>query len=222
MVEEKLSPKQLQAEKKIGEWLRKGRDDFSYFLFNFAKTLDTHDKEMPIKSFPDFTYLQILAEKFPTERKILIVKSRQMMITWLCTAYCLWDTLWHQGRFWFIVSKKEEDANELVDRVKFIFYHLPRFVKDFVKIKDVYCKLEFIDNHSKVWGVSQDASALRTYTASGIFSDELAFQPYAEKSYAAYKPTLDKQGQFIGVSTPDVKNFFYRLLYDEMKNESSN
>jgi len=54
------------------------------------------------------------------------------------------------------------------------------------------------------------------HTASGIFADEMAFQEQAEDAFTAARPTFLGGGRFTGVSTPNFRNFWYRMVYDKM------
>lgn len=186
-----------------------------FAITKFFKTNDPLDKVNPIKTFPQFDYIKYLLQVYMTERLILVMKSRQMMVTWLTVAWYLWNAITKQERQYFFISKKEKDADKLVKRALFIFHHLPQELQYYYgPVSDKYCELRFEKTGSLINGVSQDSEALRMYTASGIFSDEMAFQEQAEKSWMAIRPTLDSGGQFIGVSTPNGKNFFYKLLFD--------
>lgn len=199
---------------KLGNWIKRCQSDFSFFLFECCKTNDPHDSANPVKYFPKYPFLVEIAKIFPSVKKLIFAKARQMLISWICCAYILWDIMFHPYKKWFIVSKKEETANEILDRVKFLFEHLPHFLKDRWTVeRNVYCKFQLMETKGVVTAVSQDADALRTFTASGIFSDEMAFQPFAGKAYRGYMPTIEK-AQFIGVSTPNGKNFFYKLYAD--------
>jgi len=200
------------AEMKLQLLLLKLRDDPKLFIYNFCYTYDPQDKDNPIKKFPRKEYIDKLIDYYLRERLILICKSRQMMLTWLIVLLNLWDAMFHVGRQIFFVSKKEEDANSIVRRAEFVFEHLPPFLK--IKKISKYCYLGFPQMLSEIRGVSQNADALRTYTASVVFFDEMAFQPYAREAYQAIRPTIESGGKFIGVSTPNGKNFFYNLLFD--------
>lgn len=201
-------------ENKVQTWIVKAQKDFNYFLFEMCKTNDPHDNKNPVKFFPKYPYLIEIANILQHNQKILIAKARQMMISWICCAYLLWEILFKKYKVWFIVSKKEDVANEMLDRIKFMFNNLPLFIKSrFTVEKSIYCRFQIKETKSGIIAVSQDADALRSFTASGIFSDEMAFQPFAEKSFRGYMPTLEN-AKFIGVSTPNGKNFFWKLFYD--------
>jgi hypothetical protein len=183
----------------------------------FCRTLDEHDRDNPIKLFPDKQCIDDLISLFLSEQLLLIEKSRQMMATWTFVACHLWDAMFHPARRIFFQSKKELDANNLVDRAKFIYEHLPEEMKAMYPCNPyAYCKLEFGKWHSIIQGVPQGGDVLRQYTASRLFSDEMSFQEKADEAFIASKPTIDGGGSFIGVSTPNGKEFFYLLCRDKV------
>lgn len=201
------------------EAITKASEDFVYFLCKFVYTLDEHDENNPIKKFPmEKEYLKELAEIITKEKLLLIEKSRQMLVTWICIAYCLWMAMFHQGKRVFIQSKKEHDADELLNRAKFIYKHLPDLMKNQYKADEpmAYCVLRFGKLDSIIQATAQGADVLRQFTASLILSDEMAFQEKAEEAFIAAKPTITGGGQFIGVSSPNFKEFFYLLKSDKI------
>jgi len=142
------------------------------------------------------------------------------MITWLMVALHLWLFLYHKGQLIFFQSKKEIDSNELVNRAKFIYEHLPNEIRQIHSVKMSYLKIKAgkgtPNEYSRIIGIPQGKDVLRQYTASAIFSDETAFQDMAEESYMAAKPTIDGGGRYTAVSSANGGNFFYRLLKGEL------
>src|SRR3972149_3872947 len=91
-----------------------------YFIFDSTRlvTKDEHDAKEPVKPFPDSLYLRALLDTLLVSGRLLapesaalarraghslewlhclytsgmlaVEKSRQMMVTWLVCAYCLW------------------------------------------------------------------------------------------------------------------------------------
>lgn len=197
--------------------LRKSATDFGFFCRNFVYTLDEHDEDNPTKPIPmEKKYLSDLASIFQTERLLIIEKSRQMMVTWIGMAYCLWVGMFHEGRRVFVQSKKEKDADELINRAKFIYSHLPEYFKIRYRANEPmsYLTIKFGKHNSVIQGIPQGADVIRQYTLSLLWSDEMAFQEKAEEAFVSAKPALSGGGQFIGVSTPNFKEFFYRLRSD--------
>ena len=84
-----------------------------------------------MKTFPDKEYIQFFVRKWLKHKILFVPKSRQMMVSWLCVALYLWDTQFHEARFTCFQSKREEDADELVKRLKHIWDSEPVFLKRF-------------------------------------------------------------------------------------------
>lgn len=203
------------------EEIKRARDDLFFYLDTMVYTQDEHDSENPIKPLPmEKEYLRDVVTLFLNEPLLLIEKSRQMLITWVMVACHLWDAQFHEGRRIFFQSKKEKDANALVDRAKLIYNHYPEPYKTVIHqlypANQSYLKLEFPKHTSIIEGTPQGGDQLRMYTASRIFSDEMAFQERAEEAFIAAKPTITGGGSYIGVSTPNFKNFWYLLKSDEV------
>lgn len=190
------------------------------FVFRYCKTLDPHDRKNPIKLIPRHPYLEKMVEEWEANQLVLVVKSRQMMASWLFTALHLWDAMYHKGRSIFFISKKEEDAGfgnqlSLLGRVEFILDNLPEKMRPKYKKGIRPPKVEFPEQYSSIMACSQEAEALRQFTASRVMSDEMAFQERAEQAYIAMKPTLDGGGCLTGISTPNGRqNLFYFLVND--------
>ena len=147
------------AEMKIGQVVQLIKEDPKEFIFNFCWTLDEQDEAEPIKRFPKLEYIGEVIDLWVKERLVLIVKSRQMMMTWLMVALHLWLAMYFKGRHIFFVSKKEEDANALIDRAEFIWEHLPEWLR--VPMKRKYCYMVFEGMGSVIQAVSQESDALR-------------------------------------------------------------
>lgn len=191
----------------------KCRRDLWYWLTHWVWTLDSHNKENPVKAFPRKEYLKTVTEIWSKEKLLLIPKSRQMMITWLITALYLHEAQFNKGRNIFFQSKKERDADALVERAKFIFNHQPYFLKP--KSKQVYCELSFPLLNSKIQGIPQGGDQIRMHTASGIFMDEAAFMHEAEDAFTAAKPSIDGGGRITMVSSANP-GFFESLVNDKI------
>lgn len=151
-------------------------------------------------------------------------------MSWTCIPLYLWDTIFHAGRFNGFVSKKEDDAGELISRAEFIYRHIPewRIPKELLpKIggKGTMTKsppvLEFPELNSKLQGFPMGADQLRQFTLSGIFGDECAFWEDAEEFYAATKPTLDGGGRMTLVSSR-APGFFKKIVFDRIDSPDYN
>ena len=194
------------------------------FLTDCVYTLDQVDQRCPIKPFPsDLEYLEFLTALWVAETKIAIPKSRRMTCSWNFIALYLWDTMFKTGRFNGFVSKKEDDAGDLVGRAEFIFQQIPewRIPKALLPaIKNGRMSkqppiLEFPDLNSKIQGFPQGAGQLRQYTLSGILGDECAFWEQAQQFYSASAPTLEGGGKMTLISSRSP-GFFKKIVFDRL------
>lgn len=206
------------------------RDDPLLFLTHCVFTHDEVDAERPIKPYPsDLLYLQFLTHMWVNKRRLAVPKSRRLTVSWTFIALALWDCIFHKGRSWALVSKKEEDSKELVQRAKFIYDHIP---KDMIS-PDLLPKLkrgemqasppamEFTDIYSKIQGFPSGANQMRQRGFSGLFFDEVAFWDEAEAAYASAEPTVKGGGRMVMVSTR-FPGFFQKIVYDKLDSKDLN
>lgn len=153
------------------------------------------------------------------------------MLSWIMVALYLWDTQFHKGRLTFFQSKKADDANDLVKRAKLIWDNEPKFLKKYEnngEFKDLICNpqnqgqhvygsFNLPDIHSEIRGIPEGGDVIRMHTASGILSDEMAFQPEAKLAFTAARPTLSAHGRWTGVSTAEDNTFFEDMVFDRLE-----
>lgn len=186
------------------------------FLLECCYTKDQVDQVKPIKLLPNREYARLYVKLWQKYPLIAVPKTRRMTMSWYTVALHLWDAIFHGGRYMAFVSKKEDDADELVKRAEFIFDHIPtdKISRDLLPQKESkFCVLSFPDIDSKIEGFPQGADQLRQFTFSRIFGDECAFWEYAQKFYAASFPTIEGGGCMTLISSP-TPGFFKKLCFD--------
>jgi len=187
----------------------------------FAYTKDEHaDGTESVKPFPtreEKPYVWEFLDEALRDQIKLCEKSRQMMITWSMCVLLLWVCKFQKNRLCFVQSKKEEDAANLVyngdpmqARCSFLEFNLPEPLRSDVTCS--YAKMRFTDSGSLLWGIPEGGDQIRSYTASWIFSDEFAFQPEAEASYRAARPSIAGGGRFIAVSTAQPGAYMEHMI----------
>lgn len=207
----------MGAENPVENFIRYRQDPWA-FITECVYTQDQVDKLEPIKLFPDKEYLRLYCKLWLKYPLLAIPKTRRMTMSWATISLYVWDTIFHQGRFNAFVSKKEDDANELVNRAKFILDNIDpkKLPKDLLPTyQHKFNILNFPEINSKIQGFPQGADQLRQFTFSGIFGDESAFWEKAQEFYAASFPTIDGGGRMTLVSSP-APGFFKRLVFDAM------
>lgn len=200
------------------------------FLTHCVYTHDEVDSENPIKRYPvHLEYLRFLVGCWMRKKKLAIPKSRRLTVSWTFIALAVWDVIFHKGRSWAFVSKKELDSLELVQRAKFIYDHIPpeMIAPDLLpkpkrgEMQSSPPVLEFAEIYSKIMGFPSGGNQLRQRGFSGILEDECAFWEDAEAAYASAEPTIKGGGRMVMVSTR-YPGFFKKIVYDRLDEKDLN
>ena len=188
------------------------------FVINLCFTRDEVDVKSPVKTLPNKEYLRLYAKIWELYPLLAIPKTRRMTFSWTTIALYTHEFIFNRVRSFAFVSKKEDDANELVLRAKFFLDHIPNDLFPRELIPEYEYKFNYLYSKSmdsKIQGFPQGADQLRQFTFSGVFGDESAFWDKAEEFYSATFPTIDGGGRMTLVSSV-APGFFKRLCYDAM------
>lgn len=200
---------------RTGVELAKCAADAAYFCDNYGIIDDAQGHgdgggTMPFRLWP--AQVRVMWQLM-TVRLLIILKARQLGISWLCCAYALWMCLFSPGKMVLCFSQGQAEANELLRRIKVLYERLPEWMLDALPkiIKDNTGELEW-DNGSRVKSLPATQKAGRSLTASLVILDEAAFLQWAGALYTALKPTIDGGGQLIILSTANgLGNLFHQL-----------
>jgi len=149
-----------------------------------------------------------------SERLLLILKARQLGISWLLLAYALHLCLFRVGRLALTFSIGQAEANEMLRRVHVMYWRLPEEVRKNLPqpIKDNTEEIAW-DNGSRILSLPARKTAGSGYTASLVILDEFAKNQWAREIYTAVKPTIDGGGQMIILSSAHgAGNLFHEMV----------
>src|SRR3990172_4694067 len=194
MIEQQL--KKLSTDEKIKMLREIYAKDFHRFMKDLVYTMDEHDKTgNALKKIPyEWPYIQQLCDELLNESWLLLWKSRQILATWVCVSYCLWVALFHPGKKVAVQSKKSDDADALIQRMKVVYDKLPSWKPETFFS---YCRIKIPLMQSDVFGIASGPDQVRSYTYSVVFSDEFGFQEKLQETFGAVKPIVDGGGQFV-------------------------
>ncbi len=184
---------------------------FLDFLFQ-CRTFDPgHDGPRLI---PDWPLVRKLASAYATQNRLVVVKSRQLMASWIGCAYLLYRAVSRGPGMHLVLSKEERSARELIARIQFLWEFHEVFPVD-EKPKFLAGTVSFPSLQSRIVSLPASPHAVRGLSPQTVFWDEMAFAPNDEEIWAAVKPAVDAGGQFVGVSTPNGPvGVFGRLVHD--------
>lgn len=183
-------------------------EDPWFFCRTLVKTKNEHGGEdSPYEPIPDKAYAKWFIRTWeevaarPTNRLLLIPKSRQMLVSWLCMTMGLWTAMTSRAQLVVVQSKKEIDAGKLLDRAFGIWTRLPQTVRDAIPCKAGHVHLDFEGTDSQILGIPEGGDQIRSNTASLLICDEAAFQPSFLEAYTAAQPSLHGGGMGVFVSS---------------------
>ena len=190
-----------------------------HFATNYCYTLDVEKNE--IKLFPKYPYLEDFFEENVIPTNEHCDKSRQMMISWAFMALFLHDVMFRRNVADFITSRKEflvddggslSTANSLMGRIRFMYDHLPLFLKP--RLEVTYLKIKNPGNNSFIIGESSNPNAGRSGTWYRALMDEAALIPKSESVFSSIIQAC-KNGTYMNSTPYGRGGCFGRLKYDK-------
>ncbi len=199
-----------------------------YFVNTHCKIQDrATERAIPFSLYPSQT--DVLQAFLNNDRNI-VLKARQLGLTWLSAAYALWLTIFHSQQFVLAISIKEELAVEYLDRLKFIFDHLPEELKPRVfkrttsviwfgqEIKDGKGNAKIVGLNSQIKSVPTSKEAGRSKSLSLLVIDEAAFVENSDSIWRASEPTLEEtDGKAIVISTANGMGGWFHGMWTKAK-----
>jgi Terminase large subunit, T4likevirus-type, N-terminal len=187
-------------------------------FLDYLGTLRTWDPgHIQPREFPDWVYVRELADALDNHDRLLVVKSRQMMVTWIGCAYILYQALNSGPGVHLVISKEERSAREMIERIRFLLDHSGEEANR-PEHKASRSEISFPTLDSRILSLPAAPYAVRGQSPRTLFWDEMAFTPKDDEIWAAVKPAVDSGGRFFGVSTPNGPlGVFYRLIHDKSR-----
>jgi len=209
-----LSKKKLQQ-----EIIKCGRDPI-YFIKMYCMIQEPIKGHIPFNLFP---YQEELIHEFINNRFNIVLKGRQLGISWLSSAFCLWLMMFRRNKVIMSVSTKEKVAAKIIEKVKYQYKHLPTFLKEFNGIDtDNNAKFKFM-NGSEVVAETTTSDSGRSYSLSLLIIDEAAYVENLDGDqglWTALAPTLSTGGRAIAFSSPaGASGWFYETYTRAAENE---
>lgn len=205
------------------------RDDLLYFVDTYGHIEDKDNVDSIIQPFAMWQEQRDALVSIKDNKFNVILKARQLGITWLVLHYAANLLLCYEGRTVIALSQKEDDAKELIRRFAYVILaNMGELVAEeknkpagwdgpVWSANSLEVKIKFPSGLvSVLTGMPSSPGAGRSWTANLIILDEWAFQQYAEEIYTAGFPTVNRPtgGQVVGLSTIERGSFFEKIFTD--------
>jgi hypothetical protein len=145
-----------------------------YFMRNYIKV---KHQAKGIILFDLYPFQEKILKDFHDYDRNIILKSRQMGISTLVSAYALWIMLFKPGKDILVISIKQEASKEIISKVQLAYNNLPVWLKvEAIEENILSLKLK---NESRIIAASSAESAARGISAFLVIMDEcLTFDSY--------------------------------------------
>lgn len=158
-------------------------------------------------------------ETLTTHRQVIVLKARQLGMSWLVLALAVWECIHFPGKTIPVFSRGQDEANEMIRRAKGIYQRLS--VKPVDLTTDNTGTIAW-SNGSRMMAFPATKSAGSSFTGSWAILDEFAKMQFAEELYTSVKPTIDDGGRITIISTANGEgNRFHKLWQGAEKNANS-
>ena len=170
--------------------------------------------------FALYPFQEKVLHLFRDNQYLVTLKSRQLGISTLASAYSLWMMLFHKDKNVLALATTQATARNLVSKTMFMYDQLPKWLRLSAVEKN---KLSLrLKNGSKITAKSSNADAARSEAVSLLLIDEAAFIDNIEETFTAAQQTLATGGQCMALSTPNgVGNWFHMTWEKAESGENS-
>jgi hypothetical protein len=169
-----------------------------------------------------------LLDSWIANEKNVVLKARQLGITWLAAGLGLWTVLFRPGTRVLVISINEEEASKVVNRLWDMMVSLPVHLRNGTTVlkptrgsrPNLHVELKHPDGSiSSVIGLPSTKKAGHGETAALVILDEYSRHEYARESWKAVLPTMSHGGKILAISTGNgvsnaatgEGNFFHHL-----------
>jgi len=203
------------------------RDHLVYFVERYGHIEDRDAPEIKVP-FDLWDEQKQTLEDFLNYKWTIVLKARQLGISWLVLHYAVHKMLCFCGRSIIGLSKSETEAKELIRRTVFILKNMRALVREkmdragwdgaWFESNALSVTIHFPGKSDSVFQCfASGENAARSFTADLIIFDEWAFQQFDRSIWKAALPVVNRpnSGQVIGVSTIARGSLFEELYTTE-------
>jgi len=197
--------------------LRNCRRSPAYFLTTFGKI--TH----PIRGKIPFTLYDFqgrVVSDFVKNLCNIVLKSRQMGISWLVSGFVLWLAMFFEEKNILMISIKKQAAKRLLDKVKYLYDNLPDWMRLAI-IEDTQTCIKF-SNGSRIESIPTSEDAGRSEGVSLVVIDEAASVRWIKEIWKAVYPTISTGGMCVLISTPKGMGEFFQKMWTKAISRKNN
>lgn len=174
----------------------------AYFIDTYCQIVD--NVEAGWIPFRLWGFQRGFVSKLETKQLLVVLKARQLGLTWLCLAYVLWLCIFRPQQNILLFSRRDQEAKHLLERLRGMWGQLPGLF---------HGDIEVVVSNSHSWSLSNGSvvrafptTAGDSYTATFVLVDEADLVPDLRRLMSSVKPTIDAGGQMVLLSRVDKRS----------------
>ena len=200
--------KKIERKAEQFEEIKKCGADPVYFIKKYIKI--SHPVRGPI-NFDTYPFQEECINLFLTHRMIICNKSRQLGLSTVSAAYCMWLAIFRRNKNIVILATRLETAKLFLEKIKMMFDSLPEWLV-MPTITTLSVKEMKFSNKSIIKALPCTENAARGEAVSLLVVDEAAHIENFDEIWMSLSPTFNTGGDVILISSPKgVGNQFYNI-----------
>lgn len=201
---QRLTPGQVNEIKACG--LARGVEGFHRFCHRHVKIQErirkddlkpgqAEARDMPFVWFPGQARLSV---HLVNRVNLIILKGRQLGVTWLVAAYTLWRMIFSPAFVGAAAFQKLEYSGDFIWRIRFMHERLPPYMAPALTKKDTL-RINFYHGLRDIRAVWGEGGSVRSLTGDVMIYDEAPLIRGLKKSMQGTKPALETTGGHVVV-----------------------
>src|SRR6516162_8161408 len=192
----------------------KCRKSFPYFCSTFCQILSDRGQGGDWVPFRLWAEQQRVAGLLQANRLVVVLKARQLGLTWLVLAFALWLMLFHPIATVLLFSRRDDEATDLLAvRLRGMYDRLPDWLKSSGSLTSNDHEWQLVSGSR---ALAFPTTAGDSYTATLAVVDEADLVPDLDRLMRAVKPTVDGGGRMVLLSRADKTRPLspFKRIYD--------
>lgn len=191
--------------------LERCKEDPIYFIKNYVSIQHPVRGRISLKLYP---FQEDCINDFLEFKYNIVVKSRQLGLSTITSAYCLWYAMFNMDKDIRLMATRLETAKNMIQKIRIAFKDVPAWIKSGLGLteteKESVKYIEFT-NGSKIEAIPTTPESVRGVACSLLIIDECAHIEKFGDIWEAARPTITTGGDAILFSSPQGKNEFYEI-----------
>lgn len=160
-----------------------------------------------------WTWQWVLLALWAVTRLGVVLKARQLGVSWLAAMFALWTAMRAPGQVVLLISKKQDDADKLLEKVAYIYHRLPDW-KPRAILRTQSISFPGLGSSIEALAATEDAG--RSRTANLVVLDEHGFQPFAARIMRSVMGAAE-QGKVLSISTGNGRGALHSRTFIRAK-----